>query len=62
MNKANENRVLVTLWVAIVIFVASQLMNTRDSSLAHEIRISVMEEDLKEIKMDVKELLKRPQK
>ena len=62
MNKANENRVFVTLWIAIIVFIAAQLMNTRDSALTHEIRISAIEEDVKEIKGDVKVLLLRPAK
>ena len=61
MNKANENRVLITLWIAIVIYVGSQLMETRDSSMTHELRITRIETDITEIKGDVKALLGRSQ-
>jgi len=61
MNKANENRVLITLWIAIVIYVGSQLMATRDSSMTHELRINRIEDDITEIKSDVKSLLGRSQ-
>lgn len=62
MNKANDNKVFITLWIAIITFIALQLLDTRDSALTHEIRISVMEDDIKEIKKDVKTLILRPQK
>ena len=61
MNKATENRVLITLWIAIVIYVGSQLMETRDSSMTHELRITRIETDITEIKGDVKSLLGRSQ-
>ena len=61
MKRADENRVLITIWIAIIIYVGSQLMETRDSSMTHEIRINRIESDVTEIKSDVKSLLGRSQ-
>lgn len=58
MRKADENKVLITLWIAIAIFIGREVWTARDSSLTHGVRISAIEDDIKEIKKDVKTLIR----
>lgn len=61
---AHDNRVLISIWLAIGGFVALQLLSTRDQSLtqpfidaAQNDKIMSIEADVKEIKTDVKAIL-----
>ena len=57
MLKAHENKVLITLWLAIATFIVSEVWSARDSALRHEILIAGLKEDIKELQGDVKTLL-----
>jgi len=66
MNKVDENRVLITLWIAIVTFVASQILMSRDSTQQQplvdkmqDFRIEKTEEHLLSMDRKLDDILKR---
>lgn len=66
IKSAQDNKVLISIWIAVAGFVALELLLTRDQSLtqpfvdaAQDARIDSMQSHLNEIKADVKTLLLR---
>lgn len=64
VKKAQDNRVLISIWLAVAGFIALQLLSTRDQSLtqpyidaAQDKAIKMLRGDIAEIKTDVKSLL-----
>ena len=64
VKSAHDNRVLISIWLAVAGFIALQLLSTRDQSLtqpfidaAQDESIKILKGDISEIKTDVKSLL-----